>query len=109
MASRSRRACIPRWLKPHKEACGREKFLSLLPEVELPGVEGQVRGFFMQALTMLDALNPAYELANRSIDEGLRAGEIGSHIYLADFWLPRNASVPPGSALPGTGDEAEND
>ncbi|HEV2700771.1 MAG TPA: winged helix-turn-helix domain-containing protein [Steroidobacteraceae bacterium] len=72
---------------PTKKPAARQMILKLLPAVESPGVEGQVRGFFMQALTMLDALDPAYELANRSIDEGLRAGEIGSHIYLADFWL----------------------
>ena len=42
-------------------------------------------GFFVQALTMLGALDAAYDLASRSVDEGVSVGMVGSRIYLADF------------------------
>jgi adenylate cyclase len=34
------------------------------------------------------ALDAAYDLASRSVDEGVSVGMVGSRIYLADFWLP---------------------
>jgi transcriptional activator of cad operon len=73
---------------PSRNAAARRAFQSLAPKLESGQIDGQVRGFFMQALTMLGALDAAYELANRYVDEGVAAGMVGSRIYLADFWLP---------------------
>jgi hypothetical protein len=73
---------------PAQNAAARRAFHSLVPRLESSQIDGQVRGFFVQALTMLGALDAAYELADRSVDEGVRAGMVGSRIYLADLWLP---------------------
>ena len=73
---------------PAQNAAARHALRSLVPTLESPQIDGQVRGFFVQAFTMLGALDDAYDLANRYVDEGVAVGMVGSHIYLADFWLP---------------------
>ncbi len=73
---------------PAQNAAARRAFQSLVPKLESPQIDGQVRGFFVQALTALGALDAAYDLATRDVDEGVGAGMVGSRIYLADFWLP---------------------
>ena len=73
---------------PAQMAAARRAFESVLPKVESNEIDGQVRGFFVQALTALGALDSAYELVNRSVDEGIAAGMVGSRFYLADLWLP---------------------
>lgn len=73
---------------PAQNAAARRALRSLVPRLESTAIDGQVRGFFVQALTMLGALDDAYDLASRSVDEGVSAGMVGSRIYLADFWLP---------------------
>jgi hypothetical protein len=69
-------------------AAARRALQCLVPKLESREIDGQVRGFFVQALTMLGALDAAYVLASRSVDEGVSVGMVGSRIYLADFWLP---------------------
>ena len=73
---------------PAQNATARRAFQSLMPKLESREIDGQVRGFFVQALTMLGDLDAAYDLASRSVDEGVSVGMVGSRIYLADFWLP---------------------
>jgi transcriptional activator of cad operon len=73
---------------PAKNAAARRAFQSLLPALESRQIDGQVRGFFVQALTTLGALDAAYDLADRYVNEGAGMGMVGSRIYLADFWLP---------------------
>jgi tetratricopeptide (TPR) repeat protein len=73
-------------------AAARRAFHSLTPKLESRDIDGQVRGFFVQALTMLGALDDAYRIANRAVDEGVASGLVGSRIYLADFWLPEMRS-----------------
>ncbi|HEY4213757.1 MAG TPA: winged helix-turn-helix domain-containing protein [Steroidobacteraceae bacterium] len=73
---------------PAQNNAARRAFQSLAPKLESPEVDGQVRGFFVQALTMLGALDAAYDIASRAVDEGVGVGMVGSRIYLADFWLP---------------------
>jgi TolB-like protein/Tfp pilus assembly protein PilF len=73
---------------PAQSDAARHAFQSLAPRLESPQIDGQVRGFFVQALTMLGALDAAYDIASRYVDEGVSVGMVGSHFYLADFWLP---------------------
>jgi TolB-like protein/DNA-binding winged helix-turn-helix (wHTH) protein len=73
---------------PAQNAAARRAFQSLVPRLESSQIDGQVRGFFVQALTMLGALDAAYDLASRSVAEGVHVGMVGSRFYLADFWLP---------------------
>ncbi|HEX4023520.1 MAG TPA: winged helix-turn-helix domain-containing protein [Steroidobacteraceae bacterium] len=73
---------------PTQNAAARRAFQSLAPKLWSPQIDGQVRGFFVQSLTMLGALDEAYDIASRSVDEGVAVGMVGSRIYLADLWLP---------------------
>jgi TolB-like protein/DNA-binding winged helix-turn-helix (wHTH) protein/Tfp pilus assembly protein PilF len=73
---------------PAQNAAARRAFQSLVPKLESRQIDGQVRGFFVQAFTMLGALDAAYDLATRYVDEGVGVGMVGSRLYLADFWLP---------------------
>ncbi|HEY6454715.1 MAG TPA: winged helix-turn-helix domain-containing protein [Steroidobacteraceae bacterium] len=43
----------------------------------------------VQMFTMLDALDPAYDFVNRSLDDALRAGRVANSIYPVNFWLPQ--------------------
>ena len=73
---------------PAQNGAARRALQSLAPKLESREIDGQVRGFFVQALTMLGALDAAYDIASRAVDEGVSVGMVGSRIYLADFWLP---------------------
>ncbi|HEY4338455.1 MAG TPA: winged helix-turn-helix domain-containing protein [Steroidobacteraceae bacterium] len=73
---------------PTRKSAALQAIERLMPQLESSRVDGQVRGFFLQALTMLGARDSAYAFANRSIDQGLRAHMVGSRIYLSDLWLP---------------------
>ncbi len=73
---------------PARAAEARRAFESVVPKLASSEIDGQVRGFFIQALTALGALDAAYELATRSTDDGIQAGMVGSRFYLADLWLP---------------------
>lgn len=48
----------------------------------------QARVFAVEMFTMLDALDPAYEFANRALDDGLHTGRVADSLYPANFWLP---------------------
>ncbi|HEV2700778.1 MAG TPA: winged helix-turn-helix domain-containing protein [Steroidobacteraceae bacterium] len=73
---------------PTKRPAALKALQDFVPALLAAHDAAQTRIFGVEMFTMLDALDSAYELAIRSLYDGLRTGRIADSLYPANFWLP---------------------
>jgi adenylate cyclase len=71
---------------PTKKPAAGQVLQSLVHKLESGGSDPVTERIFMQAFTTLDALDPAYDLANQSLDEFARSGTVG--VVWGPLWTP---------------------